>query len=271
MTGSSNHTFRFVTFRWLFVPKREEPVWSWKTRTLKSRGPLSLAVAGAFNPVYSWKKHIQTLVTLWLNRFWPYQLFALTVVSNWVGSSKLAWSPFHLLHLLLLSPEAANTESKQLNFPRETGYRHVRSTATTESRCSATITRRVSGSALPVRKQLSAQEGGLRRPAPFFSHCQEQEINLSKRPFVMKGSRRALLLFWVVVGPVEGEPKGKHVKSKARPLTSAPDDVDKQSCPAEQQQGCGYWYPTGWLEQPDPIWPLISSTLSCLHIHSCWR
>lgn len=48
----------------------------------------------------------------------------------------------------------------------------------------------------------------------------------------MKGPRRALLLFWEVVGPVEGEPKGKHVESKERPLTSAPD-VDKWSCPAE--------------------------------------
>lgn len=30
----------------------------------------------------------------------------------------------------------------------------------------------------------------------------------------MKGLRGALLLFWVVVGPAEGGPKGKHVKSR---------------------------------------------------------
>lgn len=55
MTGSSNHTFRFVTFRWLFLLMMEEPVWSWKKGTLKLRGPFSLAVVDAFDCAYPWK------------------------------------------------------------------------------------------------------------------------------------------------------------------------------------------------------------------------
>lgn len=94
---------------------------------LRSSMPLIVLIRG--------KMHIQISVTLWLNRFWPYQLFDITVVSNRVGSSKRVWSPFHLL---LLSPEAANTESKQLNLPWERGYHHVRGIATTESHCSTT-------------------------------------------------------------------------------------------------------------------------------------